>query len=48
MGITLDKRNVSSQYAASRMTINTFYHSLIRYQINDRYPIVSFYISEES
>lgn len=48
MGITLDKRNVSSQYAASRMTINTFYHSLIRYQINDSYPIVSFYISEES
>lgn len=48
MGITLDKRNVSSQYAASRMTINTFYHSLIRYQINDSYPIVSFYISEKS
>ena len=48
MGITLDKRNVSSQYAASRMTINTFYHSLIRYQINDSYPIVAFYISEES
>lgn len=48
MGITLDKRKVTTQYAASRDTLNSFYHSLIRYQINDNYPIVTFYISEES
>lgn len=47
MGITLDKRKVTTQYSASRDTLNSFYHSLIRYQINDSYPIVAFYISEE-
>lgn len=47
MGVTLDKRKVTTQYAASRDTLNSFYHSLIRYQINDSFPIVSFYISEE-
>lgn len=47
MGISLDKRKVTTQYAASRDTLNSFYHSLIRYQINDSYPIVAFYISEE-
>ena len=47
MGVTLDKRKVTTQYAASRDTLNSFYHSLIRYQINDSYPIVAFYISEE-
>ena len=48
MGVTLDKRQVASQWAASRLTTNLFYHSLVRYQINDSYPIVSFYISEPS
>ena len=47
MGVTLDKRQVASQFAASRLTTNLFYHSLVRYQINDSYPIVAFYISEE-
>lgn len=47
MGVTLDKRQVASQWAASRLTTNLFYHSLVRYQINDSYPIVTFYISEE-
>lgn len=46
MGVTLDKRQVASQFAASRLTTNLFYHSLVRYQINDSYPIVTFYISE--
>lgn len=48
MGVTLDKRQVASQPSASRLTTNLFYHSLIRYQVNDAYPIVSFYISDES
>ena len=48
MGVTLDKRQVASQFSASRLTTNLFYHALVRYQINDSYPIVSFYISEES
>lgn len=46
MGITVDKRKVTTNYAASRDSSNSFYHSLINYTINDNYPIVSFYISE--
>lgn len=47
MGITLDKRKPTSQYAASRDTLNTFYHSLVNYVINSSYGICGFYISEE-
>lgn len=47
MGITVDKRKPTSQYAASRDTLNTFYHSLISYIVNTAYPICGFYISEE-
>lgn len=47
MGVTLDKRQVASQPSASRLTTNLFYHALVRYQVNDSYPIVSFYISDE-
>lgn len=47
MGITVDKRKPTSQYAASRDTLNTFYHSLISYIVNSAYPICGFYISEE-
>ena len=47
MGITVDKRKPTSQYAASRDTLNTFYHSLISYIVNTSYPICGFYISEE-
>ena len=46
MGITVDKRKSTSQYAASRDTLNTFYHSLISYIVNSSYPICAFYISE--
>lgn len=46
MGITLDKRKVTTNYAASRDTVNSFYHSFVRYQVNTHYPIVSFYISD--
>lgn len=45
MGITLDKRKVTTQYSASRDTVNSFYHSLINYVVNDNYPIVSFTIA---
>lgn len=48
MGITVDKRKPTSQYAASRDTLNTFYHSLISYIVNSAYPICGFYISEDS
>lgn len=44
MGITVDKRKVTTNYAASRDTSNSFYHALINYVVNDSYPIVSFYI----
>lgn len=47
MGITVDKRKPTSQYAASRDTLNTFYHSLISYIVNSSYPICGFYISED-
>lgn len=48
MGITLDKRKPTSQYSASRDTVNTFYHALVNYIVNDNYPIVSFSIEAES
>ena len=48
MGITLDRKKVTSNYTASRDSVNTFNHALVRYQINDSYPIIAFYISEES
>lgn len=48
MGITVDKRKPTSQYAASRDTLNTFYHSLISYIVNSAYPICGFYISEDT
>lgn len=47
MGVTVDKRKVTQQYAASRDTINSFYHALISYIVNDHYPIVTFYIGAE-
>lgn len=46
MGITVDKRKVTTNYAASRDTSNSFYHALINYVVNDSYPIVAYYISE--
>lgn len=47
MGITVDKRKPTSQYAASRDSLNTYYHSLISYIVNTSYGICGFYISEE-
>lgn len=48
MGITVDKKKPTSQYAASRDSLNTFYHSLVNYVINSSYGICGFYISEET
>ena len=48
MGVTVDKRKPTSQYAASRDSLNTYYHSLISYVVNSSYGICGFYISEET
>lgn len=45
MGVTVDKRKVTTNYTASRDSSNSFYHALISYVVNDALPIVSFYIS---
>ena len=47
MGITIDKRKVTTNYAASRDTSNSFYHALVNYVVNDSYPIVMFYIGDK-
>ena len=47
MGVTLDKKKTTSQYSASRDTVNYFYHSLVNYIVNDNYPIVVFVIRDE-
>lgn len=47
MGITLDKRKPTSNYAASRDSRNSYYHGLVSYIVNSSYPIAGFYISEE-
>ena len=46
IGVTVDKKKVTANYAASRDTTNTFNHFLINYVVNDNYPIVAYYISE--
>lgn len=42
MGITLDKKKVTSNYAASRDTTNYFHHAAVQYLVNPGYPIVTF------
>lgn len=46
MGINIDKKKVTTNYTASRDTVNSFYHALARYSVNSHYPIVVFYISD--
>lgn len=46
MGINIDKRKVTSSYTAARDTTNSFYHAMVRYAVNDHYPIVIFVCSE--
>lgn len=47
MGITIDKRKTTSQYSASKDTVNYFYHALANYVVNDNYPIVTFVIRDD-
>ena len=46
MGITIDRKKTTSQYSASRDTVNYFYHALANYIVNDNYPIVIFTMDE--
>lgn len=46
MGINIDKKKVTTNYTASRDTVNSFFHALARYSINSHYPLVVFYISD--
>ena len=47
MGITIDRKKTTSQYSASRDTVNYFYHALANYIVNDNYPIVIFTMGGE-
>ena len=47
MGVTLDKKKSTSQYAASRDTTNIFAHSLESNIVNSAYSIVTFVIRDE-
>ncbi|MBO5816111.1 MAG: hypothetical protein J6R30_08390 [Bacteroidales bacterium] len=46
MGINIDKKKVTTNYTASRDTVNTFYHALERHVVNSHYPIVVFTITD--
>lgn len=46
MAVTVDKKAVTSQPSASRMTTNFFYHSLISRIVNDAYGIVTFTVAD--
>ena len=43
---TIDRKQTTTQYSASRDTINTFHHAAQNNIVNDTYPIVSFIISD--
>lgn len=43
---TIDRKATTTQYSASRDTINTFHHAAQNNIVNDTYPIVSFIISD--
>lgn len=45
MGIALDKKKVTSNYAASRDTTNYFHHAAVQYMVNPAYPIVTFQLA---
>lgn len=47
MGITIDRKKTTSQYSASRDTVNYFYHALANYIVNDNYPIVIFTMGDD-
>lgn len=46
MGVNIDKRKTTTNYTASRDSVNSFFHALVRYSVNSHYPIVVFTISD--
>ena len=42
MGISLDKKKVTTSYTASQDKYNTYHHNLINYIIDDNFPMVVF------
>lgn len=42
MGVSLDRKKVTTSYTASQDKWNTFHHNLINYIIDDNFPIVAF------
>lgn len=46
MGVNIDKRKTTTNYTASRDSVNSFFHALVRYAVNSHYPIVVFTISD--
>lgn len=42
LGISLDKKKVTTSYTASQDKYNTYHHNLINYIINDNFPMVAF------
>ena len=42
LGISLDKKKVTTSYTASQDKWNTYHHALINYIIDDNYPMVAF------
>jgi hypothetical protein len=46
MGVSIDRKKVTSTYTAARDTVNYFHHSLMQYWVNSAYPIVSFVIRD--
>lgn len=42
MGVTLDKKKVTTSYTAVNDTWNSFYHALVNYIVNDNYSICVF------
>lgn len=42
LGISLDKKNVTTSYTASQDKYNTYHHNIINYIIDDNFPMVAF------
>lgn len=42
LGISLDKKKVTTSYTASQDKYNTYHHNLINYIIDDNFPMVAF------
>ena len=42
LGISLDKKKVTTSYTASQDKYNTYHHNIINYIIDDNFPMVAF------